>query len=305
MLAMMEAPWAFALAGFGMGLLVACAAGWYATRVLTRRARQAEGRARAAEHLAEIGSMTGGLAHEIKNPLSTIAMNAQLLAEAIEEAGGLDEQERLRMSRRASTLRREVERLGDILGDFLEFAGELRLSPSREDLNTVVEELADFFLPQAESQQVRLRVELLPEPAWVWVDAKRLKQALLNLMLNAVQAMAQAPEGTPRELMLRVRRRGQGGRLRGPRDRHRAGHRPGDRRTHLPPLLHHQGRRQRPGTAHEPADHTGQRRRAALPERAGPGHGLCDRPARGCAAGRAGLSRPAQPGIVGTAHATA
>jgi len=204
-------PWASpltnAISAFGAGLLVAAGAGWWATYLLTRRARQAEGRARAAEHLAEIGSMTGGLAHEIKNPLSTIAMNAQLLAEAVDDIEGLDEQIRGRLTRRAGTLKREVERLGDILSDFLEFAGELRLSPTRTDLNQLVGELADFFLPQAESQGVRLRLELAPHPALAHVDSTRLKQAVLNLMLNATQAMASAPEGTPRELMLRVRQR--------------------------------------------------------------------------------------------------
>lgn len=201
------------LAGFGAGLLVAAGAGWWATRVLTRRARQAEGRARAAEHLAEIGAMTGGLAHEIKNPLSTIGMNAQLLAEAAEELPSVDEQQRRRLVRRAGTLKREVERLGDILSDFLDFAGELRLAPTRVDLNRLVEELGDFFLPQAESKGVRLRVELAPDQAWAHVDAPRLKQAVLNLMLNATQAMAAAPENTPKELMLRVRHHARDGRV--------------------------------------------------------------------------------------------
>lgn len=200
-------PFTNLLAGFGGGLLVAAAAGWWATRVLMRRARQAEGRARAAEHLAEIGSMTGGLAHEIKNPLSTIGMNAQLLAEAVGDLPSVDEQQRGRLVRRAGTLKREVERLGDILSDFLDFAGELRLSPTRVDLNRLVEELADFFLPQAESRGVRIRVDLAEQPAWVHVDAPRLKQAVLNLMLNATQAMADTKDATPKELMLRVRHR--------------------------------------------------------------------------------------------------
>lgn len=200
-------PFTNMLAGFGAGLLVAAGAGWWATRVLMRRARQAEGRARAAEHLAEIGSMTGGLAHEIKNPLSTIGMNAQLLAEAVSDLPSVDEQQRGRLVRRAGTLKREVERLGDILSDFLDFAGELRLSPTRVDVNRLVEELADFFLPQAESRGVRIRVELAGEPAWVSGDAPRLKQAVLNLMLNATQAMAEVSGTLPKELMLRVRRR--------------------------------------------------------------------------------------------------
>ena len=110
------------LLGFVLGL--ACAVP--ALRVLVRRAeartRVAQRRARDAERLAELGSMTGGLAHEIKNPLSTIGLNAQLLAEAIHDAG-LPDPERDRLLRRLDALSREAERLRNILTDFLQFAG--------------------------------------------------------------------------------------------------------------------------------------------------------------------------------------
>ncbi|MEO1007398.1 MAG: ATP-binding protein [Planctomycetota bacterium] len=199
--------WLDGIAGFGVGVLFATGVAWWGVRLLTERARSAERRARAAEHMADIGSMTGGLAHEIKNPLSTIGLNAQLLAEAIEELPG-DEQERQRLVRRSATLLREVDRLRDILADFLEFAGELRISAAPTDLNVLVEELADFFLPQAESEGVRLRVERSPAPAVASVDAARLKQAVLNLMINALQSMAGAAAADrPKELMLRVRPR--------------------------------------------------------------------------------------------------
>src|SRR5687767_16019299 len=79
-----------------------------------KRARQAERRARDAERLAELGSMTGGLAHEIKNPLSTIGLNAQLLSEAISESD-LPADQRDRLLRRIDALSREVERLRGIL----------------------------------------------------------------------------------------------------------------------------------------------------------------------------------------------
>ncbi|HRJ49233.1 MAG TPA: ATP-binding protein, partial [Phycisphaerales bacterium] len=154
-----------------------------------RRVRAAERRAREAENLAHLGAMTSGLAHEIKNPLSTIGMNAQLLAEGIDEAG-LPEDARGRLARRAGSLRREVDRLRGILTDFLQFAGELRLTTTPADLNDVVGELADFFLPQAEHHGVRLRVETGAEPVRALVDVPLIKQAALNLMLNAVQAMA-------------------------------------------------------------------------------------------------------------------
>src|SRR5262245_33696157 len=87
-----------ALGAGGMGL-----AGSVLRRRAEKRARDAERRARDAERLAELGSMTGGLAHEIKNPLSTIGLNAQLLAEGIRDAD-LPSEERGRLLRRLDAL---------------------------------------------------------------------------------------------------------------------------------------------------------------------------------------------------------
>lgn len=185
------------LLGLSTGAALSAAVWWSANRRVVRTVRAAERRARAAERLAELGSMTGGLAHEIKNPLSTIGLNAQLLAEGVEELE-VDAEHKGRLLRRLGSLRREVERLRGILTDFLEYAGELRLDPKNSDLNTVVEELADFFMPQAEKQGVRLRTDLAPGPLPAWIDVPAVKQAVLNLMLNAVQAMA-ATTTTPSE----------------------------------------------------------------------------------------------------------
>jgi signal transduction histidine kinase len=171
----------------GIALTAALAAG-----VLRRRlhaVREAERRARTAQRLAELGAMTSGLAHEIKNPLSTIGLNAQLLSESISDLP-IDEQEKGRLARRMDALAREVERLRGILTDFLEYAGEIRLEPRPTDLNQAVSELVDFFLPQAERHGVRLRADLAPGPLTVDLDAPHFKQAVLNLMLNATEAMA-------------------------------------------------------------------------------------------------------------------
>lgn len=191
------------LLSFGGGvLLTAAAARWIIVRHL-RKVRAAERRARAAERMAEIGAMTGGLAHEIKNPLSTIGLNAQLLAEAIGELP-LAEEDKGRLTRRIASLRREVERLRGILTDFLRYAGDLKLEKAPADLNEVVRELIDFFLPQAESQGVRLRESLSDGALMANIDAPHLKQALLNLMLNGVQAMAGGSGGQVRDMILRT-----------------------------------------------------------------------------------------------------
>jgi len=197
-----------------LGAALALAAGlplwWLFVRRLVRRERLAERRALDAERLAEIGAMTSGLAHEIKNPLSTIGLNAQLLSESIADAG-LEQHERDRLLRRVGALRREAERLRDILETFLDFAGEIHLEPRPVNLNDLVDELADFFLPQAQQAGVRLRVDPAPSPVERAVDVTQLKQALLNLMINATQAMESTrdrreAEGQPSELILRVER---------------------------------------------------------------------------------------------------
>ncbi len=157
--------------------------------------------------LETIARMTGGLAHEIKNPLSTIGLNTRLLAEMIEDLK-TEPEEAARLSRRALALSREVERLEGILTDFLEFAGETRLDLQVADVNELVRDVADFFLPQAEQRGVRLRIQLADEALRARVDASHLKQAILNLLLNAVQAMESQPEEPGRakaaELILRT-----------------------------------------------------------------------------------------------------
>lgn len=153
------------------------------------RARDAERRARQSERLAELGSMTSGLAHEIKNPLSTLGLNAQLLAEELSESPLAGEQ-RDRVLRRLGALQREADRLRNILTDFLRFAGRMRLEVKRQDLLPIVDELADFLAPQCQQSGILLRLEPPGVPLDTSVDADLLKQALLNLMLNAIQAMA-------------------------------------------------------------------------------------------------------------------
>ncbi len=172
------------------------------SRLAERRISEAERRARAAERLAELGSMTGGLAHEIKNPLSTIGLNAQLLAEEISESD-LPEAQRDRLVRRVDALNREASRLRDILTDFLRFAGRVKIDPHLCELNRLVEELADFFHPQADQAGVLLRTDLSKTPIQASVDESLLKQAVLNLMINAAQAMGDSP-GPRGELILRT-----------------------------------------------------------------------------------------------------
>lgn len=176
--------WGF-LSGLAGALVISAVAAAFAYRrfvILDRRTRQ-------AERLAELGTLTGGLAHEIKNPLSTVQLNLQLLQEDLEPNNPAYS----RLLNRLNIVHREASRLRDILDDFLRYAGKIELEKSPVDLNELLEELVDFFTPQAQLQHVQLRLKKAgappPQPLVAPVDSKLLKQAVLNLMINALQAM--------------------------------------------------------------------------------------------------------------------
>lgn len=200
-----------------MGLLFSIPLIVSAVRRETRRVRRLERQARAADRLAELGMLTGGLAHEIKNPLSTVGLNVQLLQEdlqAVSEQAPPDSelQEPVgRIKRRLESLARQAQRLREILEDFLRFAGRVKLDRSPHDVHALINELADFFAPQAQSCQVHLRTQLSAKPPTASVDAGLLKQAVLNLLINATQAMSEAreaglPSGGSDELIIRTER---------------------------------------------------------------------------------------------------
>jgi len=205
---------------FGIGVVVGLVIGGGALAVSMKRtaraASVAERRAQRAERLAEVGVMTGGLAHEIRNPLSTIGLNVQLLEESLleeniseDDANGETKYERDQRLRRIGAIRREVDRLRDILEYFLRFAGAVHLEPARTSLNELVDELADFYHPQAQRAEIRLRVDLSDKELIALVDEHLVKQALLNLLINAVQAMSRVAgpsgkTGASKELILRV-----------------------------------------------------------------------------------------------------
>lgn len=134
--------------------------------------------------LATLGELAGGLAHELKNPLSTIKLNLQLLMEDLARMPGAQTSHS-----RAVTVKKEVDRLGQTLDGFLRFAGRIELRTAPVRLNVLVQDLIDFFMPQAQAAQVRLHASLAPEDPTCNLDSNLIKQALLNLLLNAQQAM--------------------------------------------------------------------------------------------------------------------
>ena len=206
--------------GLAIGSALVVPAAWVWGHRTERRIRTLESRTRSAERLAETGTLTSGLAHEIKNPLSTVGLNIQLLKEDLDQLQHQAPDDTAmhdhlgRIHRRFDALGRETHRLRNILEDFLRFAGRVKLDLAPTDIHQVIHELIDFFAPQAHEAHIQLRAQLDAQPPIVSADADQLKQALLNLLINATQAMIQSREnnaghGGSAELMIRTERKRQ------------------------------------------------------------------------------------------------
>ncbi|HEX3448999.1 MAG TPA: HAMP domain-containing sensor histidine kinase [Isosphaeraceae bacterium] len=140
---------------------------------------------------AEVSQLAGGLAHEIRNPLSTVSLNLDLLAEDFQHPETPRDR---RVLQRVERLQHEVLRLRDILESFLRFARVQPLRLESINLNAIVEELCDFYEPTAATKGVVIRTYLAPDLPSTAIDADLLKQALLNLILNAEHAMPSGGE---------------------------------------------------------------------------------------------------------------
>ena len=174
-----------------LAITIAATVAWLPLRLAASDKPADEPSDLAQRRLAELSQLAGGLAHEIKNPLSTINLNLRLLAEDIQRH---DDDEHRRWLRRLVGVQEESDRLKATLDDFLRLAGKMELSPRPTDLRGVVNELIDFFAPQAEAGGVVLRSDLPGEPVICTIDTKLIKQALLNLLLNATQAITDGGE---------------------------------------------------------------------------------------------------------------
>ncbi|HLA85811.1 MAG TPA: ATP-binding protein [Thermoguttaceae bacterium] len=135
----------------------------------------------------EIARLAGGLAHEIKNPLSTIRLNMELLAE---DLTGSDSARDQRALRKVQVVERECQRLQDLLDNFLNYTKSRELRREPASLNDQIERVLDFFRPQAKEAGIELATYLSPDLPTVLLDREAFHGALLNLVLNAQQAVA-------------------------------------------------------------------------------------------------------------------
>ncbi len=157
-----------------------------------------KGKSKPGNSLEELGRIAGGLAHEIKNPLSTIGVNLALLREDWAEAKTPSEKRSLK---KIELLQREVKRLESILNDFLRYAKGQELHLQLADVHEAIQEVVDFIEPEAKTKKVQIRSSFSYGLPKVLLDRVAFQQALLNIVVNARDAM---PDGG--ELILRTER---------------------------------------------------------------------------------------------------
>lgn len=141
---------------------------------------------RLRQQYTEIAQLAGALAHEIKNPLSVIRMNMDLLAEDFGEAQ--DQRERRALAK-VEVVQQQCQRLQNLLNDFLRFARTQNLQLTPGSLNEVMGRILSFVAPQAAKQGVEVVNYLSNDLPSILLDDETLHAALLNLTLNAIQAM--------------------------------------------------------------------------------------------------------------------
>ena len=148
--------------------------------------RSKEARLRRAESLASLTTLAAGVAHEIKNPLGSMGIHLQLIQKKI---SGKDCIEARDIDQHLGVINEEVDRLNRIVVDFLFAVKPMDTVLEDGDVNRVIEELLQFVHPELDQAGVTIDARLSPALPLLRIDARYVKQALLNLIKNAMAAM--------------------------------------------------------------------------------------------------------------------
>jgi signal transduction histidine kinase len=154
-----------------------------------RELKEAQERIIRSEKMAVLGTFASGLAHEVRNPLNSIALQLSILERRIAK---LDPGLGAQMAELTGIIRDEVRRLDELVGDFLLFARADRVQHREADLDALVDEVVRLLRPEARRAGVSLRREQMGAPVSTFrMDAEKIKQVVINLVRNAIEAMPQ------------------------------------------------------------------------------------------------------------------
>jgi len=151
--------------------------------------RSKESRLRRAESLASLTTLAAGVAHEIKNPLGSMGIHLQLIQKKIAGRECIDSKE---IVPHLAVIGEEVGRLNSIVVDFLFAVKPMDTHLEDGDINAVITELLEFVRPELDQAGVKIESNLSSALPLLRIDARYIKQALLNLIKNSIAAM---PDG--------------------------------------------------------------------------------------------------------------
>jgi len=158
--------------------------GEYATagicRDITGRVKM-EQRIRESENLAHIGQLTTSLAHEIRNPLSSIKMSIQMLLKTMKLAG--DNKRTMEISAK------EIARLEMILAEMLDFARPVKLKLKPASVNDIIESCIEILGPRIKEKNILVRRILGRQVGQAFIDGEKIEQVIINILLNAIEVL--------------------------------------------------------------------------------------------------------------------
>jgi PAS domain S-box-containing protein len=144
--------------------------------------RKIENEIELSRRLSAIGRLTSGVAHEVKNPINAIVIHLAILRERILQ---LDPESQRHMD----IINTEIHRLDRVVKTLVDFSRPAELKLATLDLRSLASEVAELAGPEADSHHVEIFRDFSLRPLRVRVDADLIKQAILNVVLNGVQAM--------------------------------------------------------------------------------------------------------------------
>lgn len=177
----------------GIILLMVGFAYLYVLRLL-RISRRIEAEALDQQRLSYLGLLSSGMAHEIKNPLNSIQMNLQMLEEEVTSGSSPAE-----VAAWITPIQKEIRRLERLVNDFLLFARPLKPVLNPTEVPALLESISQLVSEEARHHGAVLKVEASPDLPPLWTDEGLLRTALLNLVLNAIQA-----QGGPGQICLKA-----------------------------------------------------------------------------------------------------
>ena len=153
-----------------------------------RDERALEEKLREAEHLSAVGQLSRSIAHEIRNPLNFISLSIDHLKEKYAPSEN-DKKEKFESL--MASIKQEIQRLNNLVGDFLDYGKPLKLNLQEVDVGNIIEEVMSLVWAKAEKDNIEIfkQYGMLP---MLYLDPELVKTCIFNVVLNAFQAM---PEG--------------------------------------------------------------------------------------------------------------